>query len=80
MKDSFAYRCAVFWNTISLNEPGFSHTNQNELYTIDWKQKLISTLFQLQLSGIEMMTLFIFDRFIDMILDVLFYYSYLFIL
>ena len=30
------------------------------------------------LSGIEMMTLFIFDRFINMMLDVLFYYLYLF--
>ena len=63
MKDSLAYRGAVFWNTISLNKPGFSHTNQSELYTIDWKHDFI-----------------IFDRFIDMMLDVLFYYSYLFIL
>lgn len=35
MKDYLAYRGAVLWNTISLNEPGFSHRNQNELYTID---------------------------------------------
>ena len=30
MKDSLAYRGAVLWNTISLNEPEFSHRNQNE--------------------------------------------------
>ena len=35
VKDSLAYRGAVFQNTISLNKPGFSHRNQNELYTID---------------------------------------------
>lgn len=31
-KDSFAYKGAILWNTICLNELGFLHTNQNELY------------------------------------------------
>ena len=32
MKDSLAYRGKILWNTISLNERGISHKNQNELY------------------------------------------------
>ena len=50
MKDSLAYRGAVLWSTISLNERGFLNRNQNELcsrlktktYLRDFKFSVVS--------------------------------------